>query len=74
MTNETKIQKMMFEALQSKYIAEQLDGEASLMVYFTSPVGIGEHPQHIEEMDRLVEKISNAKEKLEIIREFYKYN
>jgi len=69
-----KIKNKMYEALKKKYESEMLDAEASLLVYFTSPVGIGEHPQHIEEMDKLVEKIANAKDKLETIKEFYKYN
>ena len=51
----------MFDALVHKYQSQMLESEASLMVYFTSPVGIGEHPQHLEEMDKLVEKIANAR-------------
>lgn len=73
MDKENRITQKLYKALCAKYEAEALDAEASLMVYFTSPVGIGEHPQHIEEMDKLVEKIANAKDKLETIKEFYKY-
>ena len=43
------------------------DAEARLYIYFTNPVGIGEHPQHTEEMDKLVEQLTNAKDKLETI-------
>jgi hypothetical protein len=39
-----------------------------------NPVVIGEHPQHLEEMDKFVEKLANAKDKLETLKEFYKYN
>jgi hypothetical protein len=63
----------MYEALKKKYESEMLDSEASLLVYFTNPVGIGEHPQHIEEMDKLIEKRANAKDKLENLEQFYKY-
>ena len=73
MENETKITEKLYKALCAKYEAEALEAEASLLVYFTSPVGIGEHPQHIEEMDKLVEKITNANDKLETIHQFYKY-
>ena len=69
-----KISEKMYEALTLKYRSEMAENEATLLVYFTNPVGIGEHPQHIEEMDKLVEKIANAKDKLETIKEFYKYN
>jgi len=71
---ENRIKEKMFDALVTKYRSQMLEAESSLMVYFNSPVGIGEHPQHIEEMDKLVEKIGNAKDKLETFEEFYKYN
>jgi len=74
MEKENKITQKMYEALCKKYEAEVADSETSLLIYFTNSVGIGEHPQHIEEMDKLVEKIANAKDKLETIKEFYKYN
>jgi len=74
MDKNNRITSKFYDALLAKYNAQMLDAEASLLVYFTNPVGIGEHPQHIEEMDKLVEKIANAKDKLQIIEEFYKYN
>lgn len=74
MNKENKITQKMYDALCLKYEAEVAEAESSLLVYFTSPVGIGEHPQHIEEMDKLVEKMANASDKLETIKSFYKYN
>jgi hypothetical protein len=68
-----KIKNKMYQALKTKYEFEMLDAESSLLVYFTNPVGIGEHPQHIEEMDKLIEKRANAKDKLENLEQFYKY-
>tara|TARA_Y100001970_G_scaffold282643_1_gene395910 strand:+ start:1207 stop:1350 length:144 start_codon:yes stop_codon:yes gene_type:complete len=41
------------------------------MIYFKDSVGIGEHPQHLEEMDVLLGKIAEANDKLENLqREF----
>jgi len=37
---------------------------ATLQVYLDRPAGIGEHPQILDEMDKLVEEYSNAKDKL----------
>ena len=54
----------MYESLVKKYESEMLEAEATLMVYMENPVGIGEHPQHLEEMDKFVEKLSTAKDKL----------
>ena len=64
----------MIDALAFKYESEIAEAEATLLVYFSNPVGIGEHPQHLEEMDKYVEKMANAKDKLETLKEFVKYN
>jgi hypothetical protein len=69
-----KIQKKMIDALTLKYESEQAEAEATLLIYFSNPVGIGEHPQHLEEMDKFVEQLANAKDKLETLKEFVKYN
>jgi hypothetical protein len=69
-----KIAQKMYEALTLKYRSEMAEAEATLLVYFNNPVGIGEHPQHLEEMDKFVEKMTNAKDKLEMIETIYKYN
>ena len=36
----------------------------------TKSVGIGEHPQHLEEIDKLMQKIVDASEKLKEIQHF----
>ncbi len=64
----------MIDALTLKYESEQAEAEATLLIYFSNPVGIGEHPQHLEEMDKFVEQLANAKDKLETLKEFVKYN
>ena len=64
----------MIDALTLKYESEIAEAEATLLVYFSNPVGIGEHPQHLEEMDKYVEKMANAKDKIETLKEFVKYN
>ena len=70
----SKIAEKMYEALSLKYRSEMAEAEATLLVYLTSPVGIGEHPQHLEEMDKLVEKFANAQDKLESLEKIRKYN
>ena len=68
-----KISEKMYEALTLKYRSEMAEAEATLLVYFTNPVGIGEHPQHVEEMDNLVTQLTDAKDKLETITNFKIY-
>ena len=59
---------MLIEALAKRYEAQIAEAEATLEIYLDHSVGIGEHPQHLDEMDKLFEKIATAKEKLEILR------
>ena len=70
----SKIAEKMYEALSLKYRSEIAESEATLLIYLTTPVGIGEHPQHLEEMDKLVEKFANAQDKLESLEKIRKYN
>jgi len=41
-----------------------------LNIYLTNSVGIGEHPQHLEEIDKQLDKIANAEEKLDALESF----
>jgi len=69
----TFLAEKLKDALVKKYESEIADAEARLYVYFTNPVGIGEHPQHTEEMDNLVTQLTDAKDKLETIKNFKIY-
>ena len=60
----------MLEALESRYQADIAEADATIQIYLNNSVGIGEHPQHLDEINKLIEKIANAKEKLEVIKEF----
>ena len=39
------------------------EADATIKIYLEKPVGIGEHPQHIDEVDKLIAKICQAKER-----------
>jgi hypothetical protein len=62
--------KLILDALEDRYNSQISEAEATLKIYLEKPVAIGEHPQHVDEADKLVEKIANAEEKLEVIRAF----
>ena len=64
------MKRAILDALEAKYQADIAHADATLKIYLESPVGIGEHPQHIDECDKLVAKISGAKDKLEVLKEF----
>ena len=62
--------ELILQALEDRYNAQISEAEATLKIYFEKPVGIGEHPQHVEEVDKLIEKIANAEEKLETLKQY----
>ena len=64
------MRRAILEALRSRYEAEIAEADATANIYLENSVGIGEHPQHIEEVNKQIEKIANAKEKLDVLEEF----
>ena len=59
----------ILKALVNRYNAQISEAKAVLEIYVNKSVGIGEHPQHIDEVDKLVQKIAAAKENLMVIDE-----
>ena len=57
----------LYKALEKKYIADIEAAKATMIIYFDNPVAIGEHPQHLDEMDKLLQKIVDAEEKIKVI-------
>ena len=65
------MKEQLVQALRTKYDADYQMHKANLDIYLNNPVGIGEHPQHFEEMDKLVESMTSARDKLEVLNEEY---
>jgi hypothetical protein len=57
----------MLEALKKRYEAQIAEAVATINIYTKNSVGIGEHPQHIDEIDKLIAKVAEAEDKLKII-------
>ena len=64
------MKKAILEALEAKYNAQIAEADATIKIYLENSVGIGEHPQHIDEVDKLVQKIADAQEKLQVLKDF----
>ena len=62
--------KGIITALHAKYDADIATADATVNIYLDNPVGIGEHPQHIEEIDKQLQKIVDAAEKLKELQAF----
>ena len=67
---QTMFRRVIIEALEDRYNAQISEAEATIKIYLEKPVGIGEHPQHLDEVDKLIEKIAQAEEKLKTIQAF----
>ena len=65
------MKEQLVHALKTKYDADYQMHKANLDIYLNNPVGTGEHPQHFEEMDKLVESMTAARDKLEVLNEEY---
>jgi len=64
------MRRVMLEALEKKYEASIAEADATISVYLNNSVGIGEHPQFIEEIDKQVQKIADAQEKMQVLKSF----
>ena len=61
------VSRELFKSLVKRYESVVQTNRSSLLVYLTNPVGIGEHPQHIDEMDKMLTEITEANDKLEYL-------
>ena len=64
------LRTVIIEALEKRYEAQLAEMDATLKIYLENSVGIGEHPQHIDECDKLITKVAEAEEKLRVLRQY----
>lgn len=64
------MRRAMLEALEKKYEAEIAAADATIHIYLNNSVGIGEHPQHLDEIDKQLSKIVEAEEKQNALQGF----
>jgi hypothetical protein len=64
------MRKAILKALEDRYEAQISEADATLKIFLDHSVGIGEHPQNIDEVDKLIQKVSSAKGKLQTLKEF----
>ena len=60
----------MLASLRARYEADIAEADTTINIYLDHPVAIGEHPQHLEEIDKLLSNIADAKDKMEALKEF----
>ena len=64
------MKRAILQALQDRYNAQISEADATIKIYFENSVGIGEHPQHIDEIDKQMQKLVDAQEKLKELQHF----
>ena len=66
--NMATIREVILDALEKKYQADISKADATIKIYLEKPVGIGEHSQIVDEVDKQISYICKAKEKLEELK------
>ena len=61
------MKRAIVDALEARYTAQIAEAEATIKIYLENSVGIGEHPQHIDEVDKLIQKVADAEEKIGVL-------
>ena len=64
------MRKAIIQALEDRYKAQISEADATLKIYLENSVGIGEHPQHVDEVDKLISKVAQAEENLRVLRQY----
>ena len=59
---------VIVDALEKKYEAQMAQAEANVKVYMEYPVGVGEHPNIVQEVEKLLKEIKDAKEMLDELK------
>ena len=60
--------EVIVDALEKKYEAQMAQAEANVKVYMENPVGVGEHPDIVQEVEKLLKRIKDAKEMLDELK------
>lgn len=58
-------QQTIIDALEKKYEAQMSKSEANLKVLLENAVGVGDHPDIVETIDKEMQNITKAKEMLD---------
>ena len=56
-------------ALELKYEGDIAIGKANIDVYMGNAAGIGEHPDIVNAVDSQIDKVAEAREKLDVVRD-----
>ena len=64
------MRQAILQALEDRYNAQISEADATIKIYLENSVVIEEHPQHIDEIDKQMQKLVDAQEKLKELQHF----
>lgn len=62
----------LYDAAMARAIAEKQTAMSTLEVYFNNPVAIGEHPDFATEIDKYVDLLANAIDRINALNHYNK--
>tara|TARA_R110002012_G_scaffold88057_4_gene217263 strand:- start:539 stop:796 length:258 start_codon:yes stop_codon:yes gene_type:complete len=62
-------EQLIFNALVADCNNDIAAARAELSIYIRSSVGIGEHPQHLAEAKKILQKLTDGKDRLKTLQE-----
>ena len=65
------IPKALYDSLLAQAKADIASAKATLQIYFENSMGIGEHPQHTDEMAKLIDKVAMAEDRKSVLERHY---
>ena len=65
------ISNLLYTALEHEAQANIDKAEATMEIYFSNPVAIGEHPQHLDEMSKLLDTIATNEDRLTTLTKYF---
>ena len=65
------IPNLLYTALEHEAQANIDKAEATMEIYFSNPVAIGEHPQHLDEMSKLLDTIATNEDRLTTLTKYF---
>ena len=63
--------KGLFQAAKARYQAQIVEAIATLEIYFTNAVAIGEHPDLLAEVDKYLDMLEDAQGKLNALEKHF---
>jgi len=62
------IRKPLFRAALARFEAQKEEARATIEIYLTNPVGIGDHSNLLDEVEKHTAALADAEEKISVLK------